>query len=203
MEVNRRLIRDATSVGSQIHNICNLQALPARSRSCPPRTMALQQLPLRLRSLSSAIRHRAMPHLRLPTHRPASTVSETPALSSAGAAPPPPLPSSSPPTDPPSSSHDAPFPTASQIAAYDPVARARARKAQLPPSRYLFPPFPHPPTKPSLPATASAPPASTAVPSTRTAPRQPPPQTRASSTQAPSPSRASRKPTPPPYARTS
>ncbi|MCJ1416010.1 hypothetical protein MMC32_002345, partial [Xylographa parallela] len=72
--------------------------------------MAVQQLPLRLRPLSSAIRHPALPRIRFATHRSASTVSE-------------PAPTSSSQNDTPSatsSSHDTPFPTASQIASYDP-----------------------------------------------------------------------------------
>ncbi|MCJ1388329.1 hypothetical protein MMC18_001175 [Xylographa bjoerkii] len=119
--------------------------------------MATQQLPLRLRPITSAIIHQSMPHLRHQAHRSASTVSQSP----------PSLSSASPPTSPSpsdtlaaaSSSHDTPFPTPSQIASYDPIARSRARKTQLPPSRYRFrpPKYDRGPLHPHRPPAASSP----------------------------------------------
>ncbi|KAI9826928.1 MAG: hypothetical protein M1832_005867 [Thelocarpon impressellum] len=60
----------------------------------------------------------------------------------------------------PTSSFDAPPPTAEIIGAFDPVARSRARKNELPPSRYSYRPpryyrgplHPHQPPRPSDPA---------------------------------------------------
>ncbi|MCJ1400001.1 hypothetical protein MMC11_003204 [Xylographa trunciseda] len=123
--------------------------------------MAFQQLPLRLRPMHNAIRHQRVPHIRHQGRRSASTDLPPPHSSLSSSAPPP---TSSVPSDTPSasltsSSHNTPYPTPSQIASYDPIARARARKTQLPPSRYRFrpPKYDRGPLHPHRPPPASSP----------------------------------------------
>lgn len=96
----------------------------------------------------------------------------------------------------PDSSLQVPGPSEEHIQRFNPIARSKRRRSQLPPSRSVIALYlQHQPLTNIFSATNSALPATTAVPSTHTNHLLPPPPPPASSSPVPSPSPASNKPT--------